>query len=79
MEEEEDVFTSGLTSMISGIITPNTPVEEDKIRGSHTFNVNNSVFNLTKTKQNRKSKRRIVSEVSEPNNKSDFYTGQRQS
>ena len=55
--------------------TSNTPMEGDETGGSHTFNIDNSVFNLTNTKPNRKSKTRIVSGVSELNNKSDFYIG----
>ena len=64
--------------MINGTITP-TPVEEDETEGSHTFNIDNRVFNITKTKRNGKSKTRIMSERSESNNKSDFCIGKRQS
>ena len=46
--------------------------------GSHTFNVDNSVFNLTKTKHDRKLMTRIVSEVSTSNNKSNSYIGEHQ-
>ena len=47
-------------------------MEEVETGESHTFNVDNRVFNFTKTKQNGTLKTRIVSEVSKPNNKSDF-------
>ena len=59
--------------------TSYTPVGEDEIGDSHTFNVDNSVFNITKTKRNGKLKTRIVSEVSELSNKLNFYIGERQS
>ena len=50
---------------------------ENEPGSSHTFTGNNSVFKLTKTKHNGKSKTRIVSEV--PTSiKSDFYIGERQ-
>ena len=54
---------------------PYTPAKGNEMGGSHTFNVDTSVFNLTKTKtkHNGKSKTRIVSEVS-TSNKSDFTT-----
>ena len=51
-------------------------MEGDEIEGSHTFNADNSVFNFTKTKHNGKSKTRIVSEVPESNNRTDFYIGE---
>ena len=50
-----------------------------KTGSSHTFNGDNRVFNLTKTKHNGKSKTRIVIEISTSNNKSNFYNGNRQS
>ena len=56
-----------------------TPTKGNEMRGSHTFNVNNSVYNFTKTKHNGKSKTRIVNEVSTSNKKSDFYISERQS
>ena len=55
------------------------PVEEDEIGGYHTFNDENRVFNIIKTKKNGRSKTRFISEVSESSNKSDFYIGERQS
>ena len=52
---------------------PYTPVEGNEIGGSHTFNVEHSVFDLTKTKHNRKSKARIVSKASTSHNKPGVY------
>ena len=49
-----------------------TPMKGNEMEGSHTFNVDNSVLNLPKTKHHGKLKTRIVSEVSNSNNKSDF-------
>ena len=50
---------------------------ENEPSSSHTFTGNNSIFKLTKTKHNGKSKTRIVSEV--PTSiKSNFYIGKRQ-
>ena len=46
--------------------------------GSHIFNVDNRDFNITKIKQDKTSKTRTVSELSESNNKSDFYISERQ-
>ena len=54
-----------------------TSKNENDPSNSHTFTENNSIFELTKTKHNWKSKTRIVSEV--PTSiKSDFYMGERQ-
>ena len=44
-----------------------------------TFNVNNHVFNITKIKRDGTFKTRTFSELSELNNKSDFYIRERQS
>ena len=55
-----------------------TPMNENEPVSSHTFTGDNSIFKLTKTKHNGKSKTRIVSELS-TSNKSDFYIGERQS
>ena len=49
-----------------------TPVGEDDIGGSHTFNVDNRVLNITKIKRDGTLKTRTVSELSESNNKSNF-------
>ena len=54
-------------------------MEGDETGSFHTFNADNSVFNLTKTKQIGKSKTRIMSELSKSNNKSDFNISKRQS
>ena len=78
-EEEEDGFYQWADKYDQRDINPYTPMEGDETGGSRTFNIDKSVFNLTKTKQNGKSKIRIVSEVSESNNKSDLYIGKCQS
>ena len=55
-----------------------TPTKDNKPGNSHMFTGDNSVFKLTKTKHNRRSKTRLVSEV--PTSvKSDFYISKRQS
>ena len=53
------------------------PIEENKPGSSHTFKGKNNIFELTKTKHNGKSKKRLVSEVS-TSVKSNFYIGERQ-
>ena len=54
------------------------PTKENEPGISHTFMDDNSILKLTKTKHNRRSKIRLVSEV--PTSiKSSFYIGQRQS
>ena len=78
LEEEEDVFYWWADNYDQWDNTSYTPVEEDETGGSHTFNVDNRVFNITKTKQNGKPKTRTVSEVSELSNKSDLYISKRQ-
>ena len=77
-KKRKNIFTNGLTTMMCGIITSTHLQKEMKWGGSHTFNDDTNVFNLTKTKYNRKSKTRIVSEVS-TSNKSNFYIGRCQS
>ena len=79
LEEEEDGFYQWVDKYDLWDNNPYTPTKGNEMGGSHTFNVDNSVFNLTKTKHNGKSKTRIVSEVSTLNNKSDFYIGKCQS
>ena len=54
-----------------------TPTKQNELGSPHTFTGDNSIFKLTKTKHNRKSKVRIMSEVT-TTNKSDFYIGKRQ-
>ena len=54
------------------------PTEENEPGSSHTFTGDNSIFKLTKTKHNGRSKRRLVSEISTPI-KSNFCIGKRQS
>ena len=54
-----------------------TPMKENEPGSSHTFTGDNSIFKLTKTKHNGRSKTRLVSEV--PTSvKSDFYIGKHQ-
>ena len=79
LEEEEDSFYHWADKYDQLDNNPYTPEEGNKIGGSHTFITDNSVFNLTKTKHNGKSKTRIVSEVSTSPNKSDLFIGERQS
>ena len=55
---------------------PYTPTKGNELGDSHTFNVDTPVFSLTKTKNNGKSKKIIVSEIS-TSNKSDFYICER--
>ena len=43
-----------------------TPTEANEPGSSHTFRSDSSIFKLTKTKHNGKSKKRLVSEVSTP-------------
>ena len=53
------------------------PMEENESGSSCTFAGDDSIFKLTKTKHNGRSKTRLVSEV--PTSvKSDFYIGERQ-
>ena len=74
LDEKEDNLYQWADKYDQWDNTSYTPVEEDETVGSHTFNDDNRIFNITKTKQNRKSKTRIVSEVSaSSSNKSDFY------
>ena len=54
-----------------------TPTGENEPGSSHMFTGDNSIFKLTKTKHNGKSKTRLVSEVS-TSVESDFYIGERQ-
>ena len=58
---------------------PYTPMKGNEMGGSYTFNVDNSAFNLTKTKHNGELKTRIVNKVSISHNKPDFYISKRQS
>ena len=53
LEEEEDVFYQWADKYDQWDDKPYTPAEGNKVGGSHTFNTDNTVFNLTKTKHNR--------------------------
>ena len=77
--EEEDSFCQWADKYDQWDNNPYTPMKEDETEGSDTFNVDNSVFNLTKTKHNRKLTSKIVSEVSKSNNKSELYIDKHQS
>ena len=79
LEEEEDGFYQWAGKYELWNNKPYAPTKGNAMWGSHTFNVDSSVFNLTKTKHNRESKTRIVSEVSTSHNKLDFYICKRQS
>ena len=77
MEEKEGWFYGWADKYDVWNYYSHTSNNENEPSSSHTFTGNNSVFKLTKTKHNRKSKTRIVSEV--PTSiKSDFYIGERQ-
>ena len=69
-KKRKNGFINGLITIICGIITL-TPTKEHETGGSHTFNDDTSVFNLTKTKNNSKLKIKNMSEVS-TSNKSIF-------
>ena len=77
--EEEDGFCQWTYQYDQWDNTLYPPVNEDDVEGSHTFNVDNHVFNITKIKQDGTPKTRAVSELSEPSKKSDFYIRERQS
>ena len=79
VEEEEDNFHQCADQYDQWDNTSYTPVEEDDMGGSHTFNVDNHVYNIIKIKRDWTSKTRTVSELSESSNKLDFYIGERQS
>ena len=79
LEEQEDGFYQWVDQYDQWDNKSYTPVEEGDVGGSHTFNVDNRVFNIKKIKQNGTSKTRTVSELSESSNKSDFYVSKRQS
>ena len=72
-EEEEYGFYQWVDKYDQWDNTSYISMEEDETGGSHTFNVDNYDFNITKSKQNRKLKTRIGSEVSELNDKLNFY------
>ena len=78
-EEEEDRFHQWTDQYDQSDNTSYAPVCEDDGGSSHIFNVDNHVFNLTKIKRDGGLKTITVSELSESNNKSDFYIGKRQS
>ena len=77
MEEKEGWFYGWADKYDVWNDYSHTSTNENEPSSSHTFTGNNSIFKLTKTKHNGKSKTRIVSEV--PTSiKSDFYIGERQ-
>ena len=77
-EEEENRFYQWADQYDQWDTTPYTPITDDDVGGSYTFNVHNPMFNLTKIKRDWTPKTSVVS-LSESNNKSDFYIGKRQS
>ena len=79
LEEEDDGFYQWADQHNQWDDTLYTPVEEDDVRGSHTFNVDSRVFKITKIKRNETLKTRTVSKLFELSNKLDFYIGDRQS
>ena len=72
LKEKEECFYQWADKYDQWDNNPYTPEERNKTGGSHTFNVDNRIFNLTKTKHNGKSKTRIISEVSTSHNKSEY-------
>ena len=78
-EEEEDGFYQWADQYDQWDTTPYTPVTDDDVGGSYTFNVDNPLFNLTKIKRDGTSKTRVVSKLSKSKSKSDFYISKRQS
>ena len=79
LDTEEDGFYHWTDNYDECDNTPHTPVEEDVTGGSHTFNDDNRVFNITKSNKYRTSKTRTVIEVSELSNQLDFYISKCQS
>ena len=79
LKEEEDSFHQWADQYDQWDNTLCTPVNEDDVRGSNTFNADNHVFNITKIKSDGTSKTRAVSELSESSNKSNFYIDKRKS
>ena len=77
MEEKEGWFYGWADTYDEWNNYYHTPTEENEPGSLHTFTGDNSIFKLTKTKHNGKSKIRLVSEVS-TFVKSDFYIGERQ-
>ena len=72
LEEKEEWFYQWADNYDVWNNNSYTPTKGNEMVVSHTFDGHNSVFNLTKIKHNRKSKTRIVSEIS-TSNKSDIY------
>ena len=79
LEKESDGFHQWANQYDQWDTTSYTPVTDDDEGGCHIFNVDNSMFNLTKSILKGTSNTRIVSKLSESSNKSDFYIGKRQS
>ena len=61
LEELEDGFHQWAAQYDRWDDTSYRPVNEDDVRGSYTFNVENPVSNITKIKQDGTSKTRAVS------------------
>ena len=76
LKEKEEWFYQWADNYEVWDNNPYTPTKGYEMGGSHTFNDDTSVFNLTKTKHNGKSKTRVVSEAS-TSDKSNFYIGKR--
>ena len=71
-EEEEDGFYQQADKYNHWDNTAYMSVTSDDVGGSQTFNIDNNEFNFTKFKQDGTSKTRVVSKLSESNNKLDF-------
>ena len=65
LEEESDGFHQWANQYEQWNTTSYTPVTNDDERGYHIFNVDNSMFSLTKSKLKGTSNTRIVSKLSE--------------
>ena len=77
VEEKEGWFYEWANTYDEWNNYDHTPTEDNESGSSHTFTGDDSIFKLTKTKHNGKSKTRLVSEV--PTSvKLDFHIGERQ-
>ena len=56
VEEEENKFYQWVDQYDQWDTTSYTPVTDNNVEGSHKFNLNNLLFNLTKIKRDRTSK-----------------------
>ena len=78
LEEKEEWFYQCANNYDVRNCDPYPPKKGIEMGGTHILTGDTDVVKLTNTKHNRKSKTRIVSEVSR-SNKSDFYIRKRES